>query len=88
MRRCDTKSKFEPLNRFLAHDEEKLSTPPRLTYHSIMRRVMSRAANSEVRIPMMSVVANPLISPVPNKNRMIPVRNVVTLESRMDDSAF
>ena len=49
---------------------------------------MKMAANSEVRIPIISVVAKPRIRPVPKMNRIIPVRKVVTLESIMDDNAF
>ena len=50
-----------------------------------MIRVMKIAENNEVIIPIPSVVANPLIGPVPKKNRIPAVNNVVTLASIIAD---
>ena len=46
------------------------------------------AVNNEVAIPINRVVANPLIGPVPNKNKINAVRPVVILASKMDERAF
>ena len=43
--------------------------------------VMKIAQNNEVRIPIIKVVANPLIGPEPKIYRIIPVKRVVTLAS-------
>ena len=48
---------------------------------SKIRREMNTAVNKEQSTPMINVVANPLIGPVPNAKRMIPVNTVVMLES-------
>jgi hypothetical protein len=48
-----------------------------------MSLVRIMALKSEVRIPITSVVANPLIGPVPKKKRIKPVRKVVICASKM-----
>ena len=40
---------------------------------------MKIAVNNDVKIPMIKVVANPLIGPVPNTNKIIAVKPVVIL---------
>ena len=42
---------------------------------------MKIAENNDVRIPITKVVANPLIGPVPNTYKIIPVNKVVTFAS-------
>ena len=49
--------------------------------------VINTAVTNEVRIPINKVVAKPLIGPVPNKNKINAVINVVTLASTIDDIA-
>ena len=51
--------------------------------HSKYRREIKIAVNKEDKIPMISVVANPRIGPVPNKYKMIAVNKVVKLESKI-----
>ena len=41
------------------------------------------AVNSEDKIPIIKVVANPLIGPVPTKNKMMAVIRVVALASKI-----
>ena len=53
-----------------------------------IRRVIRMAVNSDVMIPMISVVAKPCTGPVPKTNSTIPVISVVTLPSMMADMAF
>ena len=48
----------------------KSNLPPRLIYLSTNNLVMKIAVNNDVKIPMNNVVANPLIGPVPNTNKM------------------
>ena len=48
-----------------------------------MSRVMKIAQKSEVRIPIIKVVAKPCTGPVPKMKRTIPVINVVTCPSIM-----
>ena len=49
---------------------------------------MKIAVKSEVTIPIKSVVANPLIGPEPKMKRIIAVRPVVMLASRIEDNAL
>jgi hypothetical protein len=46
------------------------------------------AVNIDVKIPMLRVIANPLIGPVPKPNRMMAAINVVILASVMVEKAF
>ena len=46
------------------------------------------AVNIEVRMPIIKVIANPLIGPVPNANKTIAAIKVVMLASAIDDRAF
>ena len=46
------------------------------------------AVNKEVKIPMRSVVANPLMGPDPNTYKIKAVNPVVMLASKIDDSAL
>src|SRR5690242_12123615 len=56
---------------------------PRDIIKSYTTRVHTTAVNNVVMIPTHSVIANPLIGPEPNWNKMMPERNVVTWVSRM-----
>ena len=51
------------------------------------RRVRNTAVNIVVKIPITSVIANPLIAPVPNQNRIKPINMVVKLESKIAENA-
>ena len=53
-----------------------------------MLRVPTIAVNIDVMMPSDSVIANPLIGPVPNANSTIAAISVVMLASAIDDSAF
>ena len=55
-----------------------------LSLQKKINRVMKMAENNDVRIPMIKVVANPLIGPDPKTYNTIPVRSVVTLASMME----
>ena len=46
------------------------------------------AVDKEVAIPIRSVVANPLIGPVPNANKINAVRPVVMLASKIEASGI
>jgi len=50
--------------------------------------VMNIAVNKEVPIPIRSVVANPLIGPVPKIKRIKAVKPVVIFASKMEDNAL
>ena len=60
---------------------EKEISFPLLTREEIISLVINIAAKREVIIPITRVVAKPLIGPVPNVYRIIPVSNVVTFAS-------
>ena len=49
---------------------------------------MTTAAKKEVKIPMINVVAKPLIGPVPNTAKTIPVNSVVMFASKMANKAL
>ena len=53
----------------------------------IINLVINIAQNKEVIIPIINVVANPLIGPVPNEKRIIPVNKVVTFASIIEEYA-
>ena len=53
-----------------------------------IKRETTNAANTEVKIPMINVVANDSIGPDPKIFNTIAVNNVVTLASIIDDKAF
>ena len=53
----------------------------------IINLVIKIAQNKEVNIPIIKVVANPLIGPVPKENKIIPVNKVVTLASIIEEYA-
>ena len=67
-----------PLRKLLVNLFSKVMPFPALMRSSKMRRVMKMEVRTEVMIPMMRVVANPLIGPVPKKKSTRPVRRVVT----------
>ena len=56
--------------------------------HSITRRVANTAVKNEHAIPIIYVVAKPLIGPEPLKNKMIPVITEVKFESKIAENAF
>ena len=58
-----------------------------LNCHSKINRVMKIAQNNEVAIPIIKVVAKPLIGPVPNTKRINPVKPVVIFASIIDGIA-
>ena len=72
------KSMLVFLRKFLDHSHSKVIPLPLLTRSSMMRRVMKMEVRTEVMIPMMSVVAKPLMGPEPKANSTRPVRRVVT----------
>ena len=74
--------------KFSDHLFEKRMFFPRLSMPVNINLVMKSEVKREVRIPMISVVANPCTGPLPNTKRTIPVMIVVTLESMMADMAF
>ena len=60
---------------------EKLTSFPLFNLALITSLVIKIAANNEVKIPIISVVANPLIGPDPKVYNTIPVNSVVTFAS-------
>ena len=56
--------------------------------HSKINRVIKMAAKREVIIPIIKVVANPKIGPLPKMYKINPVKKVVMFESRIEDIAF
>ncbi len=60
---------------------------PLFTAPSINKRVINTAVNNEVAIPIINVKAKPLIGPVPNTYKIIPVNKVVILASIIAESA-
>ncbi len=52
------------------------------------RRLRYTAVKNEHTRPMIRVVAKPLIGPVPNSSRMIPVMIEVRLESKIAEKAL
>ena len=81
--RVFTKLKLVFTNHFSVAFVVKPIEPPRLSFHSMYKRETKIAVNNDERIPMIKVVANPLIGPVPTVNRMIAVIRVVAFESRI-----
>jgi hypothetical protein len=55
---------------------------------SKIHRLTKTAVNTEARMPIDRVTAKPRIGPVPNWNRNRAAISVVTLASRIDDSAL
>ena len=53
-----------------------------------MSLVIKIAANNDVKIPIINVVANPLIGPVPKTYKIIPVNSVVTFASIIEEYAL
>ena len=51
----------------------------------IINLVIKIALNKEVMIPIINVVAKPLIGPVPKEKRIIPVNKVVTFASMIEE---
>ena len=66
------------LSQFSDHLREKEIWPNFATIASMSRRVMKIELNSEVRIPIISVVAKPCTGPLPKTKRTIPVMIVVS----------
>ena len=60
--------------------------PPTIRF--TIARVPMMAVNMDVAIPIVSVVAKPLMGPVPNINNTMAAISVVTLESIIVDQAF
>src|SRR5687768_13680230 len=63
----------------------RLSALPRLAIQSTIRRVMNTAVKNEQAIPIISVIAKPFTGPEPKKYRIAATRNVVKLESKMEE---
>ena len=61
---------------------------PDFIHQLIDKRVITNAANTEVKIPMINVVAKDSIGPEPNVLRITAVNKVVMLASKIDDKAF
>ena len=59
-----------------------------LIIHMKIKREITNAANTEVKIPMINVVANDSIGPEPNIFKTIAVNNVVTFASMIEDNAI
>ena len=76
------------LNKFFVIDVEKSNFLPLFTYQSTNKRVIKIAVNNDVIIPINKVVANPLIGPVPNTNKIKAVKPVVIFASKIEDNAF
>ena len=77
------------MKRFLVNAVEKsklLPLPP--TYQSTKRRVMNIAVKRDVIIPIINVVAKPLIGPEPKINNITAVKPVVMFASNIEDKAF
>ena len=64
--------------KFLENLLSKVIFFPLQILSSKMMREMKIEVSTEVMIPMISVVAKPLIGPEPKKNSTIPVSRVVT----------
>src|SRR5690554_7765446 len=82
------KAIFKLANKFSVHLEEKVMSTLEFSNHSYTKRVMKMAEKKEVAIPIIRVVAKPLMGPVPKRKRIKPVRKVVTLASMMAEKAF
>ncbi len=80
--------KLRFLNAFFVILDSKLIPLPLFNHQLIDKRVITRAANNEVKIPMMRVVANDSIGPEPNTFSTIAVNMVVTFASIIEESAF
>ena len=72
------KSTWVFLRKFLVNLFSKVTFLPALMRSSMMRREMKMEVSTEVTIPMIRVVAKPLMGPEPKKNSTIPVSKVVT----------
>src|SRR6056300_903461 len=82
------KLKFTLVKRFLVKAVSKETSLPFRVLPFIKIRVMKIAVNKEVAIPMIKVVAKPLMGPVPNTNRIKAVKPVVIFASKMEDRAL
>ena len=71
------------LNKFFVLEVLKETSLPLNIFESIRILVIKIAVKSEVAIPIRSVVAKPLIGPVPNINNMNAVKPVVIFASRI-----
>ena len=76
------------LNKFFVLEVLKETSLPLDIFESIRILVIKIEVKSEVAIPIRSVVAKPLIGPVPNINNMNAVKPVVMFASRIEDKAF
>ena len=79
---------FTFLKRPLVIAVEKSNLPPLFTYQSINNLVIKIAVNNDVTIPIIKVVAKPLIGPVPKTNNINAVKPVVMLASKIEDNAL
>ena len=75
-------------NKPLVADVANETSFPFTERESIKSRVMKIAVKREVAIPINKVVANPLIGPVPNTNKIKAVRPVVMFASKIEDNAL
>ena len=64
------------------------SKPLLLANHVKKRRLRYTAVKKEHTRPIISVVAKPLMGPVPKSSRMMPVMIEVRLESKMAEKAL
>ena len=76
------------LNKPFVRGVEKLNLEPLFISQLINNLEIKIAVNREVIIPINSVVANPLIGPVPNVYRINAVSPVVIFASKIEDKAF
>src|SRR5690554_4053582 len=64
------KAIFKLANKFSVHLEEKVMSTLEFSKHSYPKRVMKMAEKKEVAIPIIRVVAKPLMGPVPKRKRI------------------
>ena len=69
-------------NQFLVIPVENLNSIPLSDVKANINLDTTTAAKNEVKIPIINVVANPLIGPEPNDNT-IPIKSVVILASKI-----
>ena len=84
----ERKSTFTLAKRFLVMEVLKERSLPLATYRSISKRVINTAVKIVVIIPIIKVVAKPLIGPLPKIKSTAPVRKVVILASSTEVIAW
>ncbi len=87
---CPRKLNLQLLRKFLliAVANVMPELRPFLVMRSNAIRVRNTAVKKEQTIPMMSVVAKPLIGPEPKSRRITPVMTEVRLESKIAEKAL